>query len=204
MLLHQVVARQIGAGTFCATTPSSCQMECPLSWCLQTLFFKRQPKISVSIALQVVCAPFLYIRAVCVELRLVLSLGASYAATKFSLNYPVELSLRVEHTAVVSSAMSAHVSSWFHKGGIYSAGGLLQAKLPLLLTFREDARPEWCAKSNIETRLIRLSDVPFAEWNCSVPCKGKFAKAEHSFEELSIRSPLWQNWHFLDSCEDDV
>ncbi|KAL9961462.1 hypothetical protein ACROYT_G030404 [Oculina patagonica] len=176
---------------------------------------KGQRKISrwtVNAGDFVMCTPLFYIQRLCTAIRLTFDVTVTYSLPRLSLSYPVQLTVRIGQTVTTNATLSGHVSTWFHKSGLYTKGTVAMSTLPVSMSFKEDTAPEWCIKGNLEQKMVRMNTVPLSSWNCSLhyttlsnTCKGLPASnatlMTFDLRYSSTEGTMFDNWHYPISCK---
>ncbi|KAJ7370482.1 hypothetical protein OS493_032047 [Desmophyllum pertusum] len=153
----------------------------------------------------VMCIPLFYIQRLCAAIRLSFDVTVTYSLPRLSLSYPVELTVRIGQTVTTNATISGHASTWFHERTV------AMATLPVRLSFKEDATPEWCIKGNLEQKMVRMNTVPLSSWNCAMDntelantCKGLPASntslMTFDLQYSSAEGTMFDNWHYPVSC----
>ena len=86
------------------------------------------------------------------------------------------------------------------------------ATLPVRLSFKEEANPEWCVTGHLEQKMVRINSVPLSPWNCSLghkqwerTCTGlpkyfNISPASFDSQHSLNEGTIFDNWHYPVSC----
>ena len=86
------------------------------------------------------------------------------------------------------------------------------ATMPVRLSFKEEANPEWCVTSNLEQKMVRINSVPLTLWNCSLGHKKRerrcfglpnyfnISSASFDLQHSLNEGTIFDNWHYPVSC----
>ena len=108
--------------------------------------------------------------------------------------------------------MEHGINSRWSNSFVSLTGTVAMATLPVRLSFKEEANPEWCVTGHLEQKMVRINSVPLSPWNCSLghkqwerTCTGlpkyfNISPASFDSQHSLNEGTIFDNWHYPVSC----